>query len=150
MHYPRANDCKACSKSASDARALRAQTIMPLMIDSAMDCWKHGSIIVCRGWHHETIELVLMFLRGRLTLVLRPLPSIDDLVKHGFPKIHPRFAEWLRPIHSNRCVAISMIYRVLGRSAYLTVRLTRQDSAQRVVSNRRSCTTVHACLAVVT
>ena len=96
LHYPAAIDCKAYSKDASVACTLRALVIMPLLTDSAMDFWRHDGITVRREWYHETLELILMFLQGRPTSVLRPLPSIKGLVAHGFLKIHSRFADWLK------------------------------------------------------
>ena len=101
LHYPQANDCKGYSNDALVACQFRASVIRPVLVNSAIDPYVDDGINVCSEWYLETIELILMFLQGRPTLVLRPLPAIANLVQHGFLKVHPRFMErWKRRLDS--------------------------------------------------
>ncbi len=63
---------------------LRTLIIAPVLNSNGIDFFSDNMTRVTRESYFETIELILLFLRGRQPGVIRPLHSLASLRRHGF------------------------------------------------------------------
>ena len=81
--YGNSLSCGAFGKEAQIACVLRYLRLSPMLESTCLRFW--GELrIISRESYHETIEIILMFLRGNHAHVPRPLPAIEALKRHAY------------------------------------------------------------------